>query len=176
MFYDALAHLQDATAAEERGDRGAIERHVRATLFTAFASLEAQINQVAWSYASTYRDELDDIELDILEEKETFIDDRGNVVRRTRFYPFDTRFSFIVRFLTGESFERSGVTWQALKTARELRDMWTHPKPPFDTWSISIADGQKAVRAVAGTLTEISRMMGAEPPLWLSRATLPQVK
>lgn len=74
---------------------------------------------------------------------------------------------YLALFLSGQDFDRSGQLWQRFQTARELRDRWTHPKPPFDTWSLTLADVHAAITAVREMLIKLAEMMDAEPPLWL---------
>ena len=55
----------------------------------------------------------------------------------------------------------------AIEDARKLRDRWTHPKPPFDTWSLSLSDVYSAITVTRDLFIELSEMMDADPPLWL---------
>lgn len=176
LYCDALVFLSEACDAEARGDRDISERNLRATLFSAFAALEAQLNQAARAHAHTHREKLDSITLDILEECESTIDEKGNVVRRTKFFPFEARFSFIVHFITGKEFARGGALWQGLKAAKALRDSWTHPKPPFDSWSLNASTTRHAVTSIRDTIKTISTMLGVSPPPWLIVNEIPAMQ
>lgn len=167
LFCDAIAFLSAACDAEARGERHLTERNLRATLFSAFAALEAQLNQIALAHANTHRNELDGFTLDVLEERESTIDEQGNIVRKTKFYPFEARFSFLVYFITGKDFDRGSALWQGLKSAKALRDTWTHPKPPFDSWALDIPSTRLALISIRDSLQKINDMLDVPPPAWL---------
>lgn len=173
LYCDAIGFLAEAYDAEAHGDRHLTERNLRATLFSAFAALEAQLNQAAFAHAHTHRDMLDSFTLDVLEERESTVDEQGNIVRRTKFYPFEARFSFLVYFITGKDFDRSGALWQGLKSAKALRDTWTHPKPPFDSWALNVPSARLALVSIRDTLVMIQDMLEAPPPPWLTVNMIP---
>ena len=139
LYYDAVYFCCQANIAEEKKDATKKNRYARAAIICASSFLEATLNQIAYAHLDAHGEQLGQIEKDILEEHETSINDNGDISRRRRFYPFESRFCFIVQFLSGKSFDKSGQLWQQLKKAKELRDIWTHPKPPFDTDSLTIA-------------------------------------
>lgn len=176
LFSDALGRLQDAQAADERGDLRGIEQNVHATGASAFECLESYINMIVGRDVASCRGELSGIELDVLEEKETFLDEHGNFQRRARAYPFEARFLFIARYLTGKAFERNSVTWRALREAREQYDMWNRSAPQLGAQPVTVAVGLRAIHAIAGTVDELSRMMGEDPPYWLANSKLPNLK
>lgn len=173
LYCDAIAFLREAIEARERIDQDVAARSIRAALFCGFAAFEAQLNQIAFAHAHAHRLELDGITLDVLEERESIIDEQGSIVRRTKFYPFESRFFFLVHFLTGRDFNRSGELWQGLKAAKGLRDAWTHPKPPFDSWSLDVPSVRIALMSIRDTLIEISNMLEIDPPNWLSANEIP---
>lgn len=167
LYYDAIHHYDSARIAGASGDTYTCDRFKRSSLLAAFSFFEAQLNQIAFAYANAHRDRIGQIEIDILEEMETVMDDRGNIIRKNKFYRTESRFSFLAYFLTGQDFDRSSKLWQQFQVARKLRDRWTHPKPPFDTWSLSLSDVHSAITVTRDLFIELSEMMDADPPLWL---------
>ena len=167
LYYDSISHYEQASIHQENGDQVAAERYSRSALLAAFGFFEAQLNQIAFAYAAAHRDRLGQIETDVLEEKETALDDQGRIVRKDKFYRTESRFSFLVLFLSGQDFNRGGETWQRFCESRELRDIWTHPKPPFYTWSLTPEKVRTAIVSVREMFISLSAMMRCEPPLWL---------
>ena len=167
LYHDSIIHYEKSRIHEENGDQCAAERYKRSALLAAFSFFEAQINQVAFGYAQAHSGELSQIEKDVLEEKETVLDDQGNIVRKDKFYRTDARFSFLAYFLSGQDFDRGGELWQRFCESRELRDTWTHPKPPFDTWSLTLEKVRMAIVSIHDMLVRLSKMMDCDPQLWL---------
>lgn len=167
LYYDAIHHYEAAESSKMRADTCACDRFMRSSLLAAFSFFEAQLNQVAFAYAHTHRRALGQIELDVLEEMETSMDERGNIVRKTKFYKTEVRFLFLVYFLSGKEFECNGSLWQQFQAARKLRDHWTHPKPPFDTWALTLPDVRAAIRAVHDLFVKLAEMMNSNHPLWM---------
>ena len=167
LYYDAIHHYEAAECANMRADTCACDRFLRSSLLAAFSFFEAQLNQVAFAHAHTHRSALGKIELDVLEEMETSMDERGNIIRKIKFYKTEVRFLFLVYFLSGQAFDLSGSLWQQFQTARELRDRWTHPKPPFDTGALTLPDVRAAIRAVHDLFVKLAEMMNSNHPLWM---------
>lgn len=167
LWYGAVRFYASAIADMERQDQHAQQQSLLGALYMGFAFFEATINQVAFAHAASHRNTLPEMELDVLEEKETTIDQKGNVIRRIKYYPFEARFSFVCQFLSGKDFDRATPLWSRLKEVRALRDVWAHPKPPFDTRSLSADSVRSALTTLREALAEISKMMEVEPPLWL---------
>lgn len=167
LYHDAIALYEQARVDEDNGNAQAADRHKRSALLAIFSFFEAQINQVAFAHAEAHSSDLGEIERDVLEEKETVIDDQGNIVRRNKFYRTESRFSFLAYFLSGQDFDRSDEVWQRFCESRELRDTWTHPKPPFDTWSLTLDKVRMAIVSVRDMLVRLVEMMDGDSPLWL---------
>lgn len=167
LYYDAAYFLVAARASGEDNDFEGQQRYLRAALYCGFAFFEATLNQAAFGHATAHATNLGQLELDILQEKETTVDQRGHVIRRTRFYPLDVRLLFLTLFLSGEEFDRSTRLWQRFQEAKALRDTWIHPKPPFDTWSLTFERAQAAIETLRDVLVEISRLMDIPSASWL---------
>ncbi|GEM_PF-3258371 len=167
LYYDSVFFYSQAVEAQASKDIYGTDRYLRAAVYAAFAFLEADLNQAAFGHAQAHGLVLEPITRDILEEKETRIDDKGYIVRATKYYPLDVRFSFIAQFLSGKEFDRSTELWSRFQEARRIRDVWTHPKPPFDTWSLDLSAGEKVMRTVRDIWVELSRMMELDPPPWM---------
>lgn len=167
LYYDSVCFLAEAEAAAHSGNIYRTGRFMRASVWAAFAFLEAALNQAAEGHAGAHATKLPQFEVDVLEEQETVLGPNGHVLRKTKYYPFESRFSFLIQFLSGKEFDKSSMLWARLKQARKVRDVWTHPRPPFDTWSLTLADVKNAVEAVRDVILEISRLMGSDPQLWL---------
>jgi hypothetical protein len=166
LYWDAVYFVEQA-----RLNSGYTQdRFLRAALYAAFASFEATLNQAAFGHAAAHASVLGQIERDVLEERETIVDDRGHIVRRTKYYPLEARLSFLALFLSGQDFDRGTALWTRFREARQLRDEWTHPKPPFDTWSLTVSQVEQAIATLKEVLVELSRLMGEDPPLWLTPA------
>ena len=167
LYYDSVYFFVQAEAGERNGDIYATDRFTRASVLAAFAFLEATLNQAAVAHAEAHSSRLPQFELDVLEQKETVLEPSGQVLRKTRYYPFESRFLFIVQFLSGKEFDRGSSLWPRLKEARKIRDTWTHPKPPFDTWSLNLSDARNVVETIRDVLLDIDRLMGLERQPWL---------
>lgn len=170
LYWDAVAFLEQARRQTGENSRNARDRYLRAALYAAFASFEAALNQAAFAHATAHATVLGQIERDVLEERETVLGDQGQIIRRTKFYPLEARVSFLARFLAGREFERTTDLWARFRWAKQLRDTWTHPKPPFDTWSLGVEDVERVITTLKDVLVELSRLMDLEPPLWLTPA------
>jgi hypothetical protein len=164
LYFDSVYFLQQARLG---GTGQMAEGYLRAALLASFACFEAVLNQTAFGHAAAHSRVLDQIERDLLEEQETFVADNGYIVRRFRAWRFETRLSFLMLFLSGAEFDRNSAVWKRLIASKALRDSWAHPKPPFDTWALTDAQVEEAIRSVRDALVEISSAMGVEPPLWL---------
>ncbi len=171
LYWDAVYFLDQARHQGPQTYIEAKERYLRAALLTVFAGFEATLNQATFAHAMAHADKIGLVERDILEERETILDERGYIVRRGKFYPLEARLSFIALFLSGKDFDRNSALWGRFRRAKELRDTWTHPKPPFDTWSLTVEDVEEAITTIKEMLGELSRLMGLEPPLWLTPAS-----
>jgi hypothetical protein len=167
MYYDAIHHYKAAQSADAVNDSDACDRYKRAAIFAAFAFFEAQLNQIAFAYAEAHETVLGQIEKDVLEEMETVVDERGDILRKKKFYRTESRFTFLVYFLTGKDFDRSGPLWNRFLIARNLRDQYIHPKPPFDTWSLSLEDVHSTIEVVHDMFITLATMMDSSAPLWL---------
>lgn len=69
-------------------------------------------------------------------------------------------------FLTGEEFDRSDQLWSDFLKSKELRDLWTHPKPPFP-WTINAEEVKTAIITLQEMFIRLSNMMGLEQPIYL---------
>ena len=167
MYYDSIEHYDAARIASENDDFYRCNRFKRAAISAAFMYFEAQLNQLAFAYAETHQSLLGEIERDVLEEMETSLGDSGEIIRKNRFYRTEDRFCFLTLFLTGQKFDRGGELWDRFRTARKLRDSWTHPKPPFDTWALELQDVRGAIIVVRDMYIRLSEMMDTDPPHWL---------
>ena len=167
MYYDAIHHYKAAQRADAGNDSDAYDRYKRAAILAAFGFFEAQLNQIAFAYAKTHESVLGQIEKDVLEEMETVMDDRGDILRKCKFYRTESRFTFLAHFLSGKDFDRSGLLWNRFLIARNHRDQWTHPKPPFDTSTLSLQDVHSTIEVVHDMFITLATMMNANSPLWL---------
>ncbi len=150
-----------------------LNRYLRASLYCASSFVEATLNQIAYAHSQAHAANLGQIEKDVLEEYKTTIDDKGDVIRKSKFYSLESRLSFLTQFLSGKRFDKSGTLWQKFIQAKKLRDYWTHPKPPFDTDNLKLKDVKNAIKTFREVLIEISKLMEIDPPLWLCSASQP---
>ena len=95
------------------------------------------------------------------------MDDRGDIIRKQKFYRTESRFCFLAYFLSGIDFDRSDDLWNRFKAARKHRDTWMHPKPPFDTWSLTLSDVYSTIVVVREMFIKLAKMMNSNAPLWL---------
>ena len=168
MYYDAVFFIEKAKASNSKGLVRASERFNRAAIYAAFGFLEATLNQAAFGHASAHAEKLGQIERDVLEEKDTTLDDKGMLQRRSKYYPIESRLSFLTLFLSGKEIDRSSSLWQRFVAAKVIRDTWTHPRPPFDTWSLKTEDVELAIRTLRDVILHINDLSGLQPPLWLT--------
>lgn len=167
LFSDAVHFMSVARQYADDGIFQGETTYLRAALHAVFSSLEAKLNQTAFGHAEAHAETLGSIERDVLQEQETVLDDRGLIVRKPRYYPLEARISFLAMFLSGQELDRNTDTWRRFLAAKQLRDTWTHPKPPFDTWSLTFEAVLDAMFAVRDVMMENSRLMGIEPVQWL---------
>ncbi len=142
-------------------------RDARLALSSAFTFFEAYCNQTAYGHAHAHRKKLPQAELDILESLETGLDQQGNIVRKVKYYPIESRFLFLVKFLSGKSFDAGSKLWTNFREVKSLRDSWIHPKPPFYTSDLTLEQVKKTIVTVRAVLVELSRLMGLEHALWM---------
>ena len=167
LYYNAIYFYTQAEDAESQEYFYAADRHKRAALLTALTFFEAQMNQAAFGHAEAHRNDLPAFELDVLQEKETRLNENGTIQRNEKFYSTEARFRFLAQFLSGKPFDCGGRIWHDFRKAQELRHQWVHPKPPFDTWSLTLDDVKQAITAVRAVLVELASMMSQDPPPWL---------
>jgi hypothetical protein len=173
LYCDAIRFLREAVEAPPQQGNESYDCYLRASLFSAFAALEAQLNQAAYAHAKSHAAVLQGFTLDVLEERESVLDEKGNIIRKVKYYPFESRFSFLVSFLSGKEFDRSGSLWRGLRAAKALRDSWMHPKAPQNNDSLTIPAIRAALMSVRDALVKLSEMMGVAPPLWLLANDVP---
>jgi len=169
LYHDAVSFLRDAIAASAETSHDAIYlegRYSTSAILSVFAGLEATINQAAFGHAAAHQGVLQQLTRDVLTERETTIDESGRILTRTRYWSFESRTQFVVRFLAGKPLPKTSRIWQDLRKASALRDSCAHPKPPFRRPDVE--DARFAVRSVRTFLLELSTMMGEEPSLWLA--------
>lgn len=176
LYWDAHWFLERARELADHPRPGASERYLRAAVSAVFASFEAQINASAFGHATAHANVLMPMEKDVLEERETVLENNGLIVRRTKHYAFEARVAFLTLFLSGKELDRSTALWQRFVQAKVLRDRWTHPKPPFDTWSLTIEAVEEVITAVKDMVLEMSKLAGVEPPLWMEPEKWPPQK
>ena len=58
-------------------------------------------------------------------------------------------------FLSGKQFDTSTALWTDFLEAKRLRDEWTHPKPPFNTWGLTLEKVEKAVKTLIEVVAEL---------------------
>src|SRR5205085_10462049 len=61
-----------------------------------------------------------------LQEREAFIDDKGDDKTKIRYYPVLTRYWLLLKYGYNLSALKGATYWQNLKQAQELRDYYTH--------------------------------------------------
>ena len=164
LYYDAVFFLFQAKKRDL--DEDVRNRNKRAALLTSFSFFEAFLNQIAFGHAAAHKIKLSDFELDVLEER-TSILDRGDIVRKEKFYNMEDRFLFVYRFLTGKDFKKNSKLWSDFKKVRKLRNEWTHPKPPLQAYSLTLKDVELTIKTIYSIFTTITNEMNIENPLWL---------
>ena len=167
LYFDSIEHYAAAREAELRGDTQLCDRYKRSSVLAALSFFEAQLNSLAFSYAAARKEDLGQIELDALEEMETQLDDRGDIVRKSKFYRTESRFCLLAYILSGKDFDRGGSLWQRFGDARKIRDRWTHPKPPFDTWSLELKNVRDAIVVVYDMYQKLAELMDSNLPAWM---------
>lgn len=141
-------------------------RYKRASLFSSFSFFEAFLNQSAFGHAAAHKSKLTEIELDILEEKTSVLDDNAHIVRKEKYYNMEDRFLFVYRFLTGKDFDKNTKLWSDFKKVRKIRNEWTHPKPPLDTNSLHIKHVELTVETIYNIFIKLSNEMNSEMHPW----------
>lgn len=167
LFHDSVAFFVLAQRVPQDGRRYAYERqqrYTRAAVMAAVASFEAQVNQAAFAHAEAHEARLEQISVDVLTEQETTITEGGQIQRRRRFWPTESRFSFLTLFLSGQPFDRSSHVWRELKLALEIRDRCAHPKPPFS--SPTVEEAEFVIRSTSAALRQLAEQTGTEPVAW----------
>lgn len=163
LYYDAVAFYINALNSKDGSNSS--ERNKRASIQSLFSFVEAEVNQIAFAHANAHKTKLPQAELDVLEEMETQLSSKGEIVRSERYYPFEARFLMLIQFLSGKKMDRGSALWQKFIIAIKIRHKLTHPKPPFDR-EIDINEVWDAIETVYGIFDELSTMMNIEMPLW----------
>jgi hypothetical protein len=165
LYYDSVYFLFQAKLTNL--DYNISARYRRASLYSSFSFFEALLNQVAFAHAAAHKSKLTEIELDILEEKTSILDDNAHIVRKEKYYNMEDRFLFVYRFLTGKDFDKNTKLWSDFKIVRKIRNEWTHPKPPLDKNSLHIKDVELTIKTIYSIFTKLSTEMNIENPAWL---------
>ena len=152
LYNDSIHFYVIAENAQLNENKGLCETYSRAALLTCFSFYESLINQAAFGHAEAHEVKIPAFELDVLQEKETKLASNGKIQRVKKYFSAEARFKFICRFLSGKTFDCSGELWQNFQSAQKLRNEWAHPKPPFNTCTLSLEDVQKAIVTVRGVL------------------------
>ncbi|MBU1853660.1 MAG: hypothetical protein KJ957_06430 [Candidatus Omnitrophica bacterium] len=171
LYYNSIWLYSLAQKMNKSKDDFLSSCYRRCAVQCAFSFFEAQLNQICLAHAKTHPDKIGEIELDILEEKNTTINDKGKIIRKTRYYDTEARVSFLCLFLTGKEFDRNKKFWQEFKKAKELRDKITHPKPPYESSIISLSEVKHAIEFLRKIFVELSKIMAINSPLWLKPVT-----
>ena len=164
LYYDSVYFL--FLGKQTNLDNIICARYKRASLFSSFSFFEALLNQIAFAHAAAHKSKLTEIELDILEEKTSVLDDNVHIVRKEKYYNMEDRFLFVYRFLTGKDFDKNNELWSDFKKVRKIRNEWTHPKPPLDTDSLHIKDVELTIQTIYSIFIKLSNEMNIEMPLW----------
>lgn len=164
LYYDSVYFL--VQGRQTNLDDKNIARYKRASLFSSFSFFEALLNQVAFGHAAAHKPTLTEIELDILEEKTSILDDKAHIVRKEKYYNMEDRFLFVYRFLTGKDFDKNTKLWSDFKKVRKIRNEWTHPKPHLDTNSLLMEDVELTIKTIYSIFTKLSNEMNTETPPW----------
>jgi hypothetical protein len=108
-------------------------------------------------------DQLGVIERDVMEEMRSLLHESGRIERKKQEYRLEERFLFLYAYYRQEVFDKSGRIWQNFKLAQEIRNGWTHPKPPFNV------NGPSAEQAklVIDSLGALLRSMMTLPYEWM---------
>ncbi len=61
-----------------------------------------------------------------LQEQEVFIDDKGDIKTKQRYYPVLNRYSLLLKYGYRLNADKGSTYWQNLKNAQELRHYYTH--------------------------------------------------
>jgi len=163
LYYDSIYFYKLARDYDLEKDKvEECDRYKRASICAAFSFFEAYVNQTAFAHAETHDSKLNEFESNVLKEIETILDNQGNIQEKSKFYNTEARFSFLACFLSGKELDRGGNIWANFRRAKEIRNTWTHPKPPFDTWSLSVSDVRFVIESVRDLMIELSSMMEIE--------------
>lgn len=168
LYKDAFMFYEWARLSGRRRDFESKARFLRAALFASFSFFEASINGAAAAHAKAHGERIDPPIRDVLEEMETTVSETGYIIRRSRFYSLELRFSVLALLLTGKEFNRGTQLWRNFIAVKRLRDKWTHPKPPFNPRTLRLKDVQFSLITLREMIVELHEMLGARPPLWLA--------
>lgn len=131
-------------------------RSFAASLVQTWWAIETLMNDFAGIIAEQRRDTLDQATLDLLEEKRTTVDKKGDVVVKRYYQPILQRIQIIYGLLTGEELDHSSSEWRHLVELKNTRDAFMHRVGKDTGYSGVISDdttlvnGMSAVREVLG--------------------------
>lgn len=63
---------------------------------------------------------------EFLQEVDSVLDRRGNIVTRNRYQPVLERYAVLLKYAYNHEVDRGATHWQRLESARHLRDYYTH--------------------------------------------------
>jgi hypothetical protein len=109
---------------------------------------------------------------EFLREEETYIDGKGRVKTRTRFWPVLDRYFTLLKYGFELDIDRGSQIWQRLEAAKSLRDYYTHVDA-LESRSISAAQVLEYLESLLlgviypSSLAQKSVLMGAVNYYWI---------
>lgn len=89
-------------------------------------AFETLMNDFSGIIKEQRKDSIDRVDSLFLDDKNVFLNKKGEIETRYTFQPIDSRIQYVYHFLTGEKLDRSSSDWQNLMNLKNARDAYTH--------------------------------------------------
>ena len=119
LFANSLIEYND------RDEKEGEFKYYPPVLFTCWAAFEAFVKHSS-TLLVVAAQELPMGVVNFLSEKEEFVNNKGDVAKRTRYYSVIDRYAVFMKYAYGFDVDRGEKYWQDLVRAKELRDYYTH--------------------------------------------------
>lgn len=126
LFGTALRLFSDSIIEyHNRGEKEGELRFYPPIILTFWAGFETFVRYSSKLFIATANNLPIEAE-NFLSEQEKYLDQKGNISIKTRYYGVLDRYSVLLKYAYNLDINKGDTYWQELKNAKELRDYYTH--------------------------------------------------
>lgn len=142
LFDDSRFFLDEAKRFEDH-DEAKASRHIRASIITAFAALEALANVMLFVVGEG--DDLELVERAFVEEKRVELAKDGYfaISKQRHLHSVEEKIRFLNWRIKGVRIPKGNAVWKSFVAAERLRNEIVHPKPgqvPYSKLTVAAAE------------------------------------